>query len=311
MGFIGAGAMAEALALGFASGGVASFERMCCSNSGDAARLAPWEVHGATACASNAEVLERADVVFLAVKPHVLPGVLAEIAPFVDDRRHVFVSVAAGVSSEFIESELVRHSGIPSGESDESDDDAFAPRVVRVMPNTPCLVGAAASALCAGRHATDEDVETALTLMLGAGTCHIVEERLMDAVVGVSGSGPAYAFQFIEALADGGVHEGLPRATANALAAQTVMGAAKMVLETGKHPGELKDAVCSPGGTTIRAVAALERGGMRAAVIEAVKASSRRSEELGGQSAKKRGTEARDEEKNGRESPSYSFFPKR
>lgn len=278
VGFVGAGAMAEALARGFVAGGVASFDAISCSNGGDAERLERWRSLGASPRASNADVLASSDVVFLAVKPHVLPGVLAEIAPHVHPARHLLVSVAAGVSADFIESELADARARLGAESDANP----APiRVVRVMPNTPCLVGAAASAASVGSASTPADLDLVLRLMRGAGTCDVVEERLMDAVVGVSGSGPAYAFQFIEAMADGGVAAGLPRATAQALAAQTVMGAAKMVLETGEHPGALKDKVCSPGGTTIRAVHALERGGLRAAVIDAVLASAARSAELG------------------------------
>jgi len=152
---------------------------------------------------------------------------------------------------------------------------------VRVMPNILCAVGEAASAICAGTAAREEHIEVAEAIFGGAGRCVRVEERLMDAVTGLSGSGPAYVFIFIEALADGGVKAGLSRAAAQELAAQTVLGAAKMVLESGKHPAELKDMVCSPGGTTINGLLALERGGFRAAVMEAVAAGTQRSEELG------------------------------
>ena len=171
-------------------------------------------------------------------------------------------------------------------EAEKEEKRKSAPRVVRVMPNTPCMVGAAASAACVGDEPADpmlaaSDLDSVVRLMRGCGECVVVPERLMDAVVGVSGSGPAYVFQFIEALADGGVAAGLPRVDANLLAAQTVMGASKMVLETGSHPGELKDKVCSPGGTTIRAVHELEKGGLRATVMSAVMASAARSAELG------------------------------
>ena len=262
--------MAEAMAFGFVAGGATSFDAVAVSASSDEARARRWRDAGARVCASNAEVLRRADVVFLAVKPHVLPGVLAEVGGAAED-RHVFVSVAAGVSTAFIEAAIVTAGGPPSGE----------PKVVRVMPNTPCLVGASASAACAGANAGAEDLERVTGLMSSAGLCLTVEERLFDAVTGVSGSGPAYVFQFIEAMADGGVAAGLSRSDAQQLAAQTVLGAAKMVLETGDHPGLLKDKVCSPGGTTIRAVHALEAGGMRAAVMDAVLASAGRAAELG------------------------------
>ena len=158
---------------------------------------------------------------------------------------------------------------------------------MRVMPNTPCLVGEAASAACKGSAASDEDVTFVVELMRSCGLClNVSSESLLDAVTGVSGSGPAYAFLFIEALADGGVAAGLPRSTATVLAAQTVLGAAKMVLETGEHPGALKDKVCSPGGATIQAVRALESNGFRSAAVEAVLASAAKSRELGIESEK-------------------------
>ena len=177
-------------------------------------------------------------------------------------------------------------------EAEKDEKRRCRPRVVRVMPNTPCMVGAAASAACVGDDPADPmlaaaDLDGVVRLMRGCGECVVVPERLMDAVTGVSGSGPAYVFQFIEALADGGVAAGLPRADANLLAAQTVMGASKMVLETGSHPGELKDKVCSPGGTTIRGVHELEKGGLRATVMSAVTAAAARSVELGKSSKEK------------------------
>ena len=177
-------------------------------------------------------------------------------------------------------------------EAEKEEKRRSRPRVVRVMPNTPCMVGAAASAACVGDDPADPtlaaaDLARVVRLMRGCGECVVVPERLMDAVTGVSGSGPAYVFQFIEALADGGVAAGLPRADANLLAAQTVMGASKMVLETGSHPGELKDKVCSPGGTTIRGVHELEKGGLRATVMSAVMAAAARSVELGKSSKEK------------------------
>jgi pyrroline-5-carboxylate reductase len=150
-------------------------------------------------------------------------------------------------------------------------------RIVRVMPNTPALVGASASAFAAGSAATRADAETAQRLLGSVGLAMEVKEKLLDAVTGVSGSGPAYAFMMIEALADGGVAAGLPRDIAQRLAAQTLLGAAKMVLETGQHPGALKDAVCSPGGTTIEAVHELEKGGLRATLISAVRAASEKA----------------------------------
>ena len=244
------------------------------SHGGDPSTAERWRALGVDVLSSNADVLDRCDVVFLAVKPHILPGVLNECGAHVDVDRHLFVSVAAGVSARFIEDALRT-----------SAENALVPRVVRVMPNTPCAVGEAASGACAGSRATEADVARVLELMRSVGVCvRVANEGLLDAVTGVSGSGPAYAFVFIEAMADGGVAAGLPRAQATALAAQTLLGAARMVLETGEHPGALKDQVCSPGGATIQAVRALERNGFRSAAMEAVLESAERARELGAES---------------------------
>jgi pyrroline-5-carboxylate reductase len=274
IGFVGAGAMAEAMARGFVAGGAARFSDIAVSHGGDPSTAERWRALGVDVLSSNADVLDRCDVVFLAVKPHILPGVLNECGAHVDVDRHLFVSVAAGVSARFIEDALRM-----------SAEETLVPRVVRVMPNTPCVVGEAASGACAGSRATEADVAHVLELMRSVGVCvRVANEGLLDAVTGVSGSGPAYAFVFIEAMADGGVAAGLPRAQATLLAAQTLLGAAKMVLETGEHPGALKDQVCSPGGATIQAVRALERNGFRSAATEAVLESAKRARELGAES---------------------------
>jgi len=201
--------------------------------------------------------------VVLAVKPQVLPAVLAEIAPDIGEDTLV-LSIAAGFATARIESALAGHK-----------------RIVRAMPNTPALVGAGATAISAAADVSEADIETTLTLLRGTGLVVRVDEKLMDGVTGLSGSGPAYGFVAIEALSDAGVREGLSREVATRLAAQTLLGAAKMVLETGEHPGRLKDMVTSPGGTTIAGVAALEKHGLRAALLAAVEAASRRSRELG------------------------------
>jgi len=202
-------------------------------------------------------------VLFLAVKPDQVAGVLGEIEPQLDPKRHLLVSIAAGVT-------LARLEAAAPGQ-----------RFIRVMPNTPALVGASASACAGGSAVTKADGDLILQLLGSVGLVFGVREKLLDAVTGLSGSGPAYAFLMIEALADGGVAAGLPRDIAQKLAAQTLLGAAKMVLETGLHPGALKDAVCSPGGTTIEAIHELERGGVRAALISAVRASAEKSKQLG------------------------------
>ncbi len=200
----------------------------------------------------------------MAVKPQYVALVLREARPHLRPST-VVVSIAAGVTL----ATLKEAAGAEA-------------RLVRVMPNTPCLVGETAAAMCLGGAADDADADLVQTLFAAVGTIYRVDEKLLSAVTGLSGSGPAYVFVMIEALADGGVRAGLPRDVAQALAAQTVLGSAKMVLETGKHPGALKDMVCSPGGTTIAAVHELERAGVRAAFINAVQAATARADEMAG-----------------------------
>jgi pyrroline-5-carboxylate reductase len=213
---------------------------------------------------SNLPVVKGSDVLVLAVKPQSMPQVLGELALLIRP-RHLVISIAAGVSIAALSQGL-----------------GSARRIVRVMPNTPALLGAGASAyaLGPGVEATDEAVVK--DLLAAVGRAVHVPEHLLDAVTGLSGSGPAFVYLIIEALSDGGVRVGLPREIATMLAAQTVLGAARMVLETGLHPGDLKDQVTSPGGTTIAGLYALERGGVRAALIDAVEAATRRSAELAG-----------------------------
>ena len=262
VGFVGAGMMAEAIAGGLDAAGVAKFADMSASNRTQP-RLDVFASWGVTPRASNSEVAQNCDVIFISVKPYTVAQVLEEMRPVLS-KDTLVVSVAAGVTIATMEA--AAGPGVP---------------VVRVMPNTPCLVGCVAAGMAAGTHCEPSHTETVSKLFNAIGKIHEVKESLLNAVTGVSGSGPAYIFQVIEAMSDGGVLAGLPRNIATDLAAQTVMGAAKMVLETGEHPGALKDKVCSPGGTTIRAVHALERGGLRAAVVDAVLASAARSAELG------------------------------
>lgn len=217
---------------------------------------------GVTACDSIGQLAEKADVIFLAVKPNILESVLMDLAPFLNEKK-LIVSVVAGKEIMYIQRVLEKEV-----------------RVIRVMPNTPALVGEGMAAVAWDAPATQDDAELVVQLLSSVGKAVILPEGLFAAVTGLSGSGPAYVFMMIEALADGGVRAGLPRQIATELAAQTVLGSAKMVMETGKHPGELKDMVCSPGGTTIEAVAALEKGGMRAALIDAVMASNEKSKQL-------------------------------
>ncbi len=218
---------------------------------------------GARSATSNLEVVKASQVVVLAVKPHQMAAVLTEIAPAITD-QHLVVSIAAGIKLAAISEKL-----------------GASRRVVRVMPNTPCLVGASASGFAIGGGATNDDALQVEALLKTVGVAFRVDERLLDAVTGLSGSGPAYVYAIIEALSDGGVRVGLPRDVATKLAAQTLLGAAKMVLETNEHPGALKDAVTSPGGTTIAGLHALEQGCLRGTLMNAVVAATQRATELG------------------------------
>jgi pyrroline-5-carboxylate reductase len=218
---------------------------------------------GLTAGADNREVVRQSDVLLLAVKPQSMAGLLQEIRPEIAP-RHLVVSIAAGITLRQLSE------GLGAG-----------CRLVRVMPNTPCLVGASASGYAPAATATPDDIALVDRLLNAVGKAYRLPEHLLDAVTGLSGSGPAFVYLVIEALSDGGVKMGLPRDVATALAAQTVLGSAQMVLQTGQHPGVLKDMVTSPAGTTIAGLHALERGGLRAALMDAVEAATRRSMELG------------------------------
>lgn len=262
IGFIGAGMMAEAIARGLLNAGM------------EPGRITAYDPDtgrcdmcrnalGIPAAESNHGVVEFADVIVLAVKPFVVPKVLDEIGGAVKPEQLV-ISIAAGVTIETIHDKLA--AGVP---------------VVRVMPNTPCLIGEGASALAPGKHATAEHMKLALEIFRAVGVAVETTEDKLDAVTGLSGSGPAYVYTFIEALADGGVRMGLPKAVALALAAQTVAGAARMVIETGDHPAILRDRVMTPGGTTIAGMSVLEKCAFRSAAMEAVTAATERCIELG------------------------------
>ena len=218
---------------------------------------------------SNIEAIEKGDYIFLAVKPQVLPQVLSEISSAIKKKikagnAPVLVSMAAGLSIEKIQSMLTKD--IP---------------VVRIMPNTPSLIGIGMIALSASSEVSHECIEELEEILGGAGIVDVIDEYYMDVITAISGSGPAFVYLFIEAMADGGVFAGLPRDKALFYAAQTVTGAAAMVTQTGKHPGELKDMVTSPGGTTIAGIKALEEGAFRSTVIKAVEAAWKRAKELG------------------------------
>jgi pyrroline-5-carboxylate reductase len=260
-GFIGAGKMATAIIRGMIRDGTPS-ELISASDPDSKVRAALLGETGVATFDSNAEVVGHSDVVVLAVKPQSMAGVLAELRPMITT-DHLVVSVAAGVSL----ATLAKGLGPDR-------------RLARAMPNTPALVGEGAAAYCLGPAAREEDEAVVASCLKAIGKAFRVPESQLDAVTGLSGSGPAFVYLMIEALADGGVRVGLPREIALTLAAQTVLGSAKMVLETGEHPGALKDQVASPAGTTIAGLHALERGGVRAALMDAVEAAYRRSVEL-------------------------------
>jgi pyrroline-5-carboxylate reductase len=261
-GFIGAGRMATALIRGMLRAGTATPGTIIASDPLESARSILAAETGVTVVESNVRVAHKSEVLVLAVKPQTVPHVLEHVRHAVTP-NHLVISIAAGVALATLEA------GLGTGH-----------RLVRVMPNTPALIGAGASAYCLGPGAVADDEALVLACLKSVGQAVSVPETMLDAVTGLSGSGPAFVFVLIEALSDGGVRVGLPRDVATALAAQTVLGAARMVLETGTHPGVLKDQVASPGGTTIAGLHALERGGLRAALIDAVEAATRRSTEL-------------------------------
>lgn len=261
IGFIGAGQMAEALARGFINKNIIKASNIYATDIMQV-RKDVFTSFGANAAETNSEVVANSDVVFIAVKPQYVSIVLNEVKPVLTPQT-VIVSIAAGVTLATLKA--------------AAGEDA---RVIRVMPNTPCLVGETASAMCLGGKADDGDADVVKQLFDAVGTIYRVDEKLLSAVTGLSGSGPAYIFVMIEALSDGGVKAGLPRDIATQLAAQTVLGSAKMVLETGKHPGVLKDMVTSPAGTTIAGVHALEKAGVRNAFINAVTEAAARADEL-------------------------------
>jgi pyrroline-5-carboxylate reductase len=263
IGFIGAGNMAEALIRGLVRGGHVAPAKIAAS-APRRDRLDELAKHyGIEVTTSNREVVTRCGLIVLAVKPQILDKVLREVGDHLREGTLV-VSIAAGVDTATIE-------------------DAVAPgvRVVRAMPNTPALVGAGATAISAGKLASETDVATVRALFDAVGISVVLDEGHLDAVTGLSGSGPAYIFLILEALADAGVKVGLSRRDAQRLAAQTVMGSAKLLLETDEHPGRLKDMVTSPGGTAIAGLHTLEEGGLRTTLINAVETATKRARELG------------------------------
>ncbi len=261
--FLGSGNMAEALVKGLLRAHVAAPSEIICTDR--RAERGPELTHkyGVRFQKDNLAATGEASIVVLSVKPQAMNKLLEEIKPALDQSKLV-ISIAAGVPIEAIERKV-----------------GHGVRIIRTMPNTPALVGAGATALAPGEHATEEDLAQARALFEAVGLAVVVEEPLLDAVTGLSGSGPAYIFLIIEALADGGVKAGLARDQAQELAAQTVLGSAKLLIETGEHPGRLKDQVTSPGGTAIAGLHTLEAGGLRTTLMDAVEAATNRSRELG------------------------------
>ncbi|MCC7084674.1 MAG: pyrroline-5-carboxylate reductase [Pirellulales bacterium] len=264
IGFVGAGQMARALAQGLVRTNLLA-ERQIVAADPVAAALDEFHhlLPASGSATNNADLAQSCEIIVLAVKPQQAAAALSELRPSMSPDKLV-ISIVTGV----------RLAALAEG---------LGPcRLIRVMPNTPCLVGQSASAYCLGKGATPDDARLIAQLLGAVGLAISVEEKLLDAVTGLSGSGPAFVYLMIEALADGGVRMGLPREVALRLAAQTVKGAAEMVIVTGEHPGLLKDRVASPGGTTIAGLAAIEQHGVRGALIAAVEAAARRATELAG-----------------------------
>ena len=263
IGFLGAGNMGEAMIRGLLKAGTVPAEDIFATDVRLDRLQQLGKLYGIHTLSDNSLLVKRVDVVILAVKPQIIHSVLQEVAPAVNPKKLV-ISVAAGVPTVALRADL------PKGV-----------RLIRVMPNTPALVLEGVTAVAKADGLQKGDLETAEEIFGAVGKVVVLEEEALDAVTGLSGSGPAYVALMIEALTDGGVKVGLDRVTAMTLAAQTVLGSAKLLIETGAHPGQLKDMVTSPGGTAIAGIAALEEGGVRRTLISAVERATLRSRELG------------------------------
>ena len=259
LGFIGLGNMASAMMKGIIEAGVVSADEVIVSNRSQGKCEKAKEKFGIQIAKDNKEVAKNAEIVFLSVKPQMYELVINEIKDVVTEDQ-LIITIAPGKSLAWVEEKFGKKM-----------------KIVRSMPNTPAMVGEGMTAVCYNEYVTEEEKEEAMKLFEAFGEAEVISEHLMDAVVSVSGSSPAYVFMMIEAMADGAVSAGMPRAQAYKFASQAVLGSAKMVLETGKHPGELKDMVCSPAGTTIEAVRVLEEKGLRSAVMEAMKVCEEKS----------------------------------
>ena len=262
IGFIGGGNMASAIIGGMVEKKVYAGSQIAASGK-DAASLENLnKKYGIETTEDNKVIMDSSDVVFLSVKPQVLPAVIAEISPMVRENQ-LFVSIAAGKNISWIEQEFGKDI-----------------RLVRVMPNTPALVGEGCAGLCANANVSETEIALVKAIFDSCGTSYLVPEHLMDVVGAASGSGPAFVFMFMEAMADAAVMGGMPRDLAYKMVAQTVLGSGKLMLETGMHPGILKDMVCSPAGTTICGVKVLEESGMRGAIMNALDSCIQKSKKI-------------------------------
>lgn len=259
LGFIGCGNMAGAMIGGILKKNLMEKDEMIASTSREASRKKVKETYGICTTLNNKEVAEKSEVLILAVKPQYYEKIIGEIREAVTEEQ-IIVSIAPGKSLAWLEEKF----GKPC-------------KLVRCMPNTPALVGEGITGVCCNERVEEKELAGVCEILRSCGEVEVLNENLMDVVVSVSGSSPAYVFMFIEAMADAAVADGMPRAQAYKFASQAILGSARMVLETGKHPGELKDMVCSPAGTTIEAVRVLEEKGFRSAVMEAMKACVRKA----------------------------------
>lgn len=267
---IGMGKMGGMLASALLSKGVVTADQLCGTTRQAATAEKSQKEYGIRVINDNVKAAEESDILILAVKPQSMALVLEYLKPVIR-KDHLVISLAAATETEFIEDHLP--DGIP---------------VIRAMPNLPCLIGHGMTVLCPGKHVEKEHIDLATDIFTAVGRVDVIDrDDLMDAVTAVSGSGPAYGYIIIESLAEGGVKVGLPRSLATTLAAQTILGAAAMVLETGQHPAQLKDMVTTPAGTTVDGIMALEEGGVRVALIKAVESATLKGKELSGESKSK------------------------
>ncbi|KAJ49203.1 pyrroline-5-carboxylate reductase [Clostridium tetanomorphum] len=262
IGFIGCGNMAQAMITGVVSSKIVSPVNVSVSDKDDEKLKCMKEKFNVNILNSNEEVAKNSDIIILAVKPNKYKEVIEEIKNYVKENV-IIVIIGAGIAIEYVEKAFEKKV-----------------KVIRTMPNTPALVGEGMSAICCNELIEEEDLKVVVDIFKSFGKVEIIQENLMEVIPAVSGSSPAYVYMFIEALADGAVLDGVPRDKAYKMAAQSVLGAAKMVLETGEHPGVLKDRVCSPAGTTIEAVYSLEKNNFRGTVMEAMRKCTDKTREM-------------------------------